>query len=104
VVHKYPMGKPRKGYVYILASKKNGTLYVGVTSDLNKRVFEHKNDVFGGFTSKYGVKTLVWYEEYDRVTDAIDQEKRIKNWRRQWKINLIEKHNPDWEDLGPPLY
>jgi len=98
------MGKPRKGYVYILASKKNGTLYVGVTSDLNKRVFEHKNDVLGGFTSKYGVKTLVWYEEHDRITDAITQEKRIKNWRRQWKINLIEKHNPDWEDLGPPLY
>jgi len=85
-----------------MASQKNGTLYIGVTSDLAQRVFEHKNDLIEGFTSKYNVKTLVWYEENDLIVDAIQREKSLKRWRRQWKIDLIEKHNPDWEDLVPP--
>ena len=98
------MGKPRKGYVYILASRKNGTLYVGVTSDLSHRIYEHKADIFKGFTSKYDVKTLVWWQEYDLITGAIQREKSIKKYPRQWKINLIEEHNPNWEELTPPLW
>ncbi len=98
------MGKPRKGYVYILASKMNGTLYVGVTSNLSERVYQHKNDILSGFTSKYDVKTLVWWEEYDLVVDAIQREKSIKKYTRQWKINLIEERNPDWEELVPPAW
>ena len=84
---------------YILASRKNGTLYVGVTSDLVKRVWEHKNDFVEGFTRKYEVHNLVWYEAHDTMASAIVHEKRIKEWRRQWKIELIEKENPAWVDL-----
>ena len=91
------MTKP--GYVYILASKKDGVLYVGVTSDLAGRIWEHRNDAVPGFTRRYGVKTLVWYDYFDRIGDAIDEEKRIKRWRRAWKIQLIEERNPDWRDL-----
>ena len=86
-------------YVYILASKKNGTLYIGVTNDLLKRVHQHKNDLVEGFTRKYKVHNLVHYEAYNWVQDAIIREKRMKKWKRQWKIALIEKSNPDWEDL-----
>ncbi len=86
-------------YVYILASNKNGTLYLGVTSDLLKRVYEHKNNLIDGFTKKYHVHRLVYYEETDNVNSAITREKRMKKWRRQWKIELIEKFNPDWKDL-----
>lgn len=86
-------------YVYILASKKNGTLYTGVTSDIGQRVWQHKEEILGGFTKKYGVKRLVWYREYDAITDAITDEKRIKRWRREWKIRLIEEMNPDWNEL-----
>ena len=86
-------------YVYIMASKKNGTLYLGMTSDLIKRVWQHKHDEIDGFTKKYGVHKLVWYEETTDVRDAIRREKQIKKWRRQWKINLIEKENPEWKDL-----
>ena len=89
----------KAGYVYILASKKDGVLYVGVTSDLAGRIWEHKNDAAPGFTKRYGVKTLVWYDHFDRIADAIDEEKRIKRWRREWKIQLIEERNPDWRDL-----
>ena len=85
----------RKGYVYILASKRNGTLYTGVTSDLPGRLYEHQKKLTPGFTSKYGVKTLVWFEEHDLVTEAIAREKQIKNWPRKWKIDLIEAMNPD---------
>ena len=86
-------------YVYILASKRNGTLYVGVTSDLVKRTWEHKQGIAEGFTRKYGVKTLVYYEAQESSQAAITREKQIKNWERAWKIRLIEKSNPHWEDL-----
>ncbi len=85
--------------VYLLASKRNGTLYVGVTSDLIKRVWEHKNDVVDGFTNKYGVHSLVWYEMHEDMASAIQREKQIKEWKRQWKLELIEKVNPGWRDL-----
>ena len=86
-------------YVYILASDKNGTLYVGVTSDLVKRIWEHKNDFVEGFTKRYGVHALVWYEEHQSIGDAIQREKNIKRWLREWKLDLIEECNPTWRDL-----
>ena len=86
-------------YVYILASKRNGTLYVGVTNDLVRRAYDHKSNVIQGFTEKYGVHNLVYYESYTDVRDALTREKRLKKWKRQWKINLIETKNPDWRDL-----
>ena len=86
-------------WVYILASRKNGTLYIGITSDLKKRVWEHKNDLVPGFTEKYEVHTLVYYEEHATAEDAITREKRLKKWNRAWKIRLIEKMNPSWLDL-----
>jgi len=82
-----------------MASRLNGTLYVGMTTDILQRIYDHKNDIKPGFTSKYGVKRLVWFETYDNVIDAIAQEKRVKHWWRSWKIQLIEKTNPDWDDL-----
>ena len=85
--------------VYILASQPNGTLYVGVTSDLARRVWEHKNDVVDGFTKKYGVHWLVYFELHDSMVEAIRREKQIKKWYRAWKIDLIEKENPEWRDL-----
>ena len=87
------------GYVYLLASKRNGTLYCGVTTDLERRVFEHKHHLIKGFTSRYNVHDLVWYESYFDVRDAIAREKCIKEWQRKWKLELIEKFNPDWRDL-----
>ena len=87
------------GYTYLLASKKGGTLYCGVTSDLPRRVWEHREEVTGGFTTRYGVKRLVWYEEFPWIIDAIKREKAIKHWPRAWKIALIEENNPDWRDL-----
>ena len=90
-------------FVYILASQKNGTLYTGVTNDLTRRVWEHKNGYIKGFTHKYGVKTLVWFEHHLDVEVAITREKRIKRWRRRWKINLIQADNPDWRDLYDTL-
>jgi len=86
-------------YIYILASQKNGTLYVGITSNLLKRVWEHKMKVFKGFTDKYDVNKLVYYEIFENVKDAISREKGLKNWNRKWKIELIEKENCDWIDL-----
>ena len=90
------MKQPR---VYILASRRNGTLYTGVTSDLVQRIWQHKNDLVEGFTKKYGVHTLVWYELYDTMQPAIEREKAIKEWRRAWKLSLIESNNPEWRDL-----
>jgi putative endonuclease len=90
-------------YVYILASKRNGTLYTGVTSDLPKRIYQHKEKMFSGFTDKYNVKFLVYYEVYDDILDAIAREKRLKRWRRSWKLELIEKMNPQWNDLYEQL-
>jgi len=89
--------------VYILASKRNGTLYTGVTSDLVKRVWEHKNDLAEGFTKRYSVHTLVWFEVRAEMLEAIAREKAIKSWRRQWKVKLIESVNPEWRDLYPDL-
>lgn len=89
--------------VYILASKRNGTLYVGVTSDLLKRIWQHKNDLVEGFTKKYKVHDLVWYEIVDDMASAILREKQIKEWKRQWKLELIEKLNPYWNDLYPSI-
>ncbi|MFH0811250.1 MAG: GIY-YIG nuclease family protein [Pseudomonadota bacterium] len=86
-------------YVYILANKRNGTLYLGVTKDLVKRVYEHKNDLVEGFTKKYGIHNLVYYEQTNDSSSAIEREKRLKKWKRQWKIALIVKCNPEWRDL-----
>jgi putative endonuclease len=85
--------------VYILASKKNGTLYTGVTSDLVKRIWEHKNDLVDGFTRRYKVHNLVWYELHDNMDAAIEREKNMKEWKRAWKVRLFEKDNPNWNDL-----
>jgi putative endonuclease len=86
-------------YVYIMASSRNGTLYVGSTSDLIKRAWEHKNKVIPGFTTKYNVHILVYYEVHEIYLEAARREKRFKNWCRQWKLNLIEGLNPEWRDL-----
>jgi len=86
-------------YVYMLASKRNGTLYTGVTNDLVRRIYEHRTGAVKGFTEKYGVKLLVWYELHGDINEAIKREKNIQAWKRQWKLELIEKSNPDWEDL-----
>src|SRR4051794_29858490 len=93
------MGSDRSFYVYILASKRNGTLYVGVTSDLARRIWEHKNDFVEGFTKTYGVHRLVWFETTDSADSAIKREKQIKKWNREWKLKMIEAANPYWNDL-----
>ena len=85
--------------VYIMASKRNGTLYIGVTSDLIKRIWEHKNGEILGFTKRYGVHQLVWYAWHQEMESAILREKRLKSWKRAWKLELIEKTNPEWKDL-----
>ena len=85
--------------VYILASRKNGTLYIGVTSDLVQRIWQHKNDQVDGFSKKYGVHSLVWFELHATMESAISREKAIKEWQRAWKIELIESTNPHWRDL-----
>ena len=93
----------RESFVYLLASKKGGTLYCGVTSDLTGRVWMHREGAVPGFTSKYGVKRLVWFETHADILEAIRREKRIKKWPRAWKIDLIEAENPDWRDLWRDL-
>ncbi len=85
--------------VYILASKRNGTLYIGVTSDLVKRIWEHKNNMVEGFTKRYGAHQLVWYELHENMEFAIQREKQLKEWKRKWKLELIESNNPNWQDL-----
>ena len=90
-------------YVYILASKRNGTLYVGITSDLIKRIWQHKEKLVEGFTKKYKVDRLVYFEEFKDPENAIKREKRLKKYKREWKINLIEKDNPRWADLYDSL-
>ena len=89
--------------VYILASQLNGTLYTGVTSDLLKRIYEHRESLVGGFTREYGVKLLVWFEQHATMESAIHREKRIKKWNRAWKMRLIEENNPEWRDLAIDL-
>ncbi len=89
--------------VYILASDRNGTLYTGVTSDLIRRIWEHKNSSAEGFTKKYAVHILVWHEQHETMESAINREKAIKKWERAWKLKLIEEMNPDWRDLYPEI-
>ncbi|MFZ3103114.1 MAG: GIY-YIG nuclease family protein [Smithella sp.] len=90
-------------YVYILASRKKGTLYIGVTSDLARRIYEHKYDLVEGFTKQYKVHSLVYFEITESIESAIDREKKLKKWNREWKIRLIEKSNPEWRDLYSEL-
>ena len=90
-------------YVYILASKRNGTLYIGVTNDLARRIYQHKSFSIDGFTKKYKVDKLVYYEITEDVNSAMAREKAMKKWNRKWKIDLIEKDNPDWKDLSLDL-
>jgi putative endonuclease len=89
----------RSYFVYIMASRRNGTLYIGVTNDIVRRTWEHREGQPKGFTKDYGVKHLVWYEVYEQIDNAIRREKQIKHWERAWKIRLIEESNPDWRDL-----
>ena len=93
----------RGGYVYIMASKRNGTLYCGVTNNLAARIHDHREGRGSDFIKRYGLKILVWYETYDMVTDAIQRESNIKHWPKWWKLDLIEKENPDWTDLCETL-
>ena len=88
------------GWVYIVTNRKQGALYIGVTSDLARRISEHKAKAVRGFTSQYRCGRLVWSERFDRIEDAITTEKRMKKWNRAWKVRLIEEHNPDWDDLA----
>ena len=91
------------GWVYIITNRPNGTLHVGVTSDLRRRVFDHKAGTTGGFTSKYGLHRLVYAERYDNIVSAIQREKNIKHWPRAWKVRLIGRDNPGWDDLAETL-
>ena len=93
----------KQSCVYLLANKRNGTLYVGVTSDLIKRTWEHREHLVEGFTKKYKVGALVWYELHETMESAIQREKQIKKWHRAWKIRMIESHNPSWRDLYADL-
>ena len=93
----------KQPHVYILANKRNGTLYIGVTSNLPQRVWHHKNDLVEAFTKRYGVHTLVWYETHETMESAISREKALKEWNRAWKIRLIEANNPTWRDLYQDL-
>ncbi|MFZ3138766.1 MAG: GIY-YIG nuclease family protein [Thermodesulfovibrionales bacterium] len=88
-------------YVYILTNKQNGVLYIGVTNNLERRMYEHKNKLMEGFTKKYNLGRLVYFEETDSIESAIKREKQLKNWRRDWKTKLINDFNPDWKDLSP---
>ena len=90
-------------FVYMMASGRHGTLYVGVTNNLARRVFEHQSKAKSGFTARYDVVRLVWYEAYDSIHEAITREKSLKKWRREWKLHLIEDFNPSWSDLYPTL-
>jgi len=92
------------GFVYILASQRNGTLYIGVTANLSRRLYEHKTHAVKGFTDKYSVDKLMWYEACDTIEGAIMREKQLKKWNRTWKVELIEKRNPAWRDLSEDIF
>lgn len=94
---------PKPGYVYIVASRRNGTLYIGVTSDLIRRVWQHREGMVEGFSKRYRATRLVYFEAFDHITDAIVREKAMKKWRRQWKLRAIEEKNPNWDDLYDSL-
>ena len=89
----------RPGYVYVMASRRNGTLYLGVTSNLVERAYQHRNALIQGFSKRYGCKTLVWYEAHDDIQDARARELQMKKWKRSWKLDIIEGMNPEWRDL-----
>jgi len=93
----------RGGFVYIMSNRKNGTLYVGVTADIVRRTYEHRTGAIEGFTRRYGLKRLIWFEQHDEIAHAIQREKHIKDWPRAWKVRLIENLNPEWEDLYSTL-
>ena len=97
------MTRIRQPTVYLLASRRNGTLYVGVTADLLARIYQHRSGSVRGFTRKYGVRMLVWFEQHETMADAIRREKQIKKWNRKWKLELIENANPEWRDLAEDL-
>ena len=101
--HQFRWTTMRKGYVYLLASKPYGTLYIGVTNDLIRRVYEHREKFVEGFTKRHDVTRLVYFEIFEDIEQAIHREKRLKKWPRAWKISLIEKDNPDWIDLYPEI-
>ena len=92
------------GFVYIMASGRNGTLYIGVTSNLQTRIAQHREEAFGGFSARYGCKTLVWFEQHGEIEFAIRREKQMKEWKRLWKLRVIEEMNPDWDDLYEGLF
>jgi len=94
----------KSGFVYIMANRKNGTIYIGVTSDLIGRVYQHREGLVPGFTKRYGCELLVWFEAYDDLQDARLRELQIKEWKRAWKIKLIEENNLEWDDLYPVLF
>ena len=100
----YVMKTIHKYYVYILASKRNGTIYIGMTNDLERRVYEHKTGIVKGFTQKYDVSMLVYFEEFQQVEQAIERENNMKKWKRNWKLKLIEEDNPNWHDLAKYWY
>ena len=97
------MSEPKVAAVYLMTNFRRGVLYVGVTSDLVTRTLQHREGALEGFTKKYQLKRLVWFRWFDDIRDAIDFEKRLKRWRRQWKFELVEQQNPDWDDLWPQL-
>ncbi len=94
----------KAGFVYMMASRKNGTIYIGVTSDLLKRVYEHRHGIVAGFTKKHGCKLLVWFEAFDDLQQARHRELQMKEWKRSWKIKRIEEENLEWDDLYPTLF
>jgi putative endonuclease len=95
---------PKQYFVYLLASERNGTLYIGVTNDLIRRVHEHQQGIVDGFTKKHNIKMLVWYEQHTDIEQALVREKQLKKWNRAWKIELVEKENPLWRDLSGDLW
>ncbi|MBW8784753.1 MAG: GIY-YIG nuclease family protein [Novosphingobium sp.] len=94
----------KSGFVYIMASSRNGALYIGVTSDLIRRVTQHKDETFEGYTKKYGCKMLVWFEQHGGIETAIQRDKQMKEWKRLWKLRVIEEMNPNWDDLFESLF
>ncbi len=94
----------KAGYVYIMASRRNGTIYIGVTSDLPQRIAQHREGLIEGFTKQYGCKILVWFERYDDLQEARRRELQMKNWKRLWKLRVIEEMNPEWDDLFASLF
>lgn len=94
---------PKDMYVYIMTNKRQGTIYIGVTNDLPLRVWQHRTHALAGFTDRYNLETLVWFEKHSEPTEAIRREKALKHWNRAWKLDLIERSNPDWRDLWPEI-